>query len=123
LRKGHTAADVPLALRAVRDAGAELRPTLLPYTPWTALDDMPALFDFALEHDLTDAIDPVQYSLRLLLPPGSLLLDDAGNWLRGFDEEAFTWRWEHPDPRVDALCADSAEALRHGAGFDELRAL
>jgi len=30
LAKGHTAADVPLALEAVRKAGAELRPTLLP---------------------------------------------------------------------------------------------
>jgi radical SAM superfamily enzyme YgiQ (UPF0313 family) len=123
LHKGHVAADVPRALRAVRDAGAELRPTLLPYTPWTALEDLPALFDFALEHDLVDAIDPVQYTLRLLLPPGSLLLDDAGPWLRGFDADAFTWRWEHPDPRVDALWRESAELVRNGGGFDELRAL
>jgi len=123
LRKGHTAADVPLALRAVRDAGAELRPTLLPYTPWTALDDIPALFDFAVEHDLVDAIDPVQYSLRLLLPPGSLLLEDAGPWLREFDADAFTWRWEHEDPRVDALWRATSEAVRSGATFDDLRRL
>jgi radical SAM superfamily enzyme YgiQ (UPF0313 family) len=123
LHKGHLAADVPEALRAVREAGAELRPTLLPYTPWTALEDLPALFDFALEHDLVDAIDPVQYTLRLLLPPGSLLLDDAGPWLRGFDADAFTWRWEHEDPRVDALWRESAELARKGEGFDALRAL
>ena len=123
LHKGHNAADVPLALRAVREAGAELRPTLLPYTPWTRLEDLPALFEFALEHDLLDAVDPVQYTLRLLLPPGSLLLEDAGRWLRDFDAEAFSWRWEHEDPRVDALCRESAAAVRAGAGFDELRAL
>jgi len=123
LHKGHTAADVPLALRAVREAGAELRPTLLPYTPWTRLEDLPALFEFALEHDLLDAIDPIQYTLRLLLPPGSLLLDDAGRWLRDFDSEAFSWRWEHEDPRVDALGRESAAAVQTGAGFDELRAL
>ena len=123
LRKGHTAADVPLALRAVREAGAELRPTLLPYTPWTRLEDLPALFEFALEHDLLDAIDPVQYTLRLLLPPGSLLLEGAGRWLRDFDAEAFSWRWEHEDPRVDALCRDSVVAVQAGAGFNELRGL
>jgi len=123
LHKGHVAADVPEALRAVREAGAELRPTLLPYTPWTALEDLPALFDFAVEHDLVDAIDPVQYTLRLLLPPGSLLLEDAGPWLRGFDADAFTWRWEHEDPNVDALWRESAELARKGAGFDELRAV
>ena len=123
LDKGHKAADVPVALRIVRDAGAELRPTLLPYTPWTKVDDLPALFDFALEHELVDAIDPVQYTLRLLLPPGSLLLRDAGPWLRGFDESAFTWRWQHPDPRVDDLWERSAAAAQNGADFDELRAL
>ena len=123
LHKGHVAADVPEAVRAVREAGAELRPTLLPYTPWTVLEDLPALFDFAVEHDLVDAIDAVQYTLRLLLPPGSLLLDDAGPWLRGFDADAFTWRWEHQDPRVDALSRESAELARKGEGFDALRAL
>jgi len=123
LRKGHAAADVPLALAAVREAGTELRPTLLPFTPWAALEDLPALFDFAIEHDLVGAIDPVQYTLRLLLPRGSLLLEDAGPWLRDFDADAFTWRWEHEDPRVDALWRESVEAVRNGAGFDELRAL
>jgi hypothetical protein len=123
MRKGHTAADVPQALRAVREAGAELRPTLLPYTPWTRLEDLPALFEFTVEHDLLEAIDPVQYTLRLLLPPGSMLLEGAGRWLRNFDSEAFSWRWEHEDPRVDALCRESAVAVQAGAGFDELRAL
>ena len=116
-------ASLRLALRAVREAGAELRPTLLPYTPWTRLEDLPALFEFALEHDLLEAIDPVQYTLRLLLPPGSLLLEGAGRWLRDFDAEAFSWRWEHEDRRVDALCRDSVAAVQAGAGFDELRAL
>ncbi|HUJ24911.1 MAG TPA: CUAEP/CCAEP-tail radical SAM protein [Myxococcales bacterium] len=123
LGKGHTAADVPPALQAVRDAGAELRPTLLPYTPWTALDDLPRLFDFALEHELVEAIDPVQYSLRLLLPPGSLLLQGSPPWLREFDAQAFTYRWEHGDPRVDALWRASSQAVHAGAGFDELCAI
>jgi hypothetical protein len=123
LEKGHVAADVPVALRAVREAGAELRPTLLPYTPWTTLEDVANLFAFALEHDLVEAIDPVQYTLRLLLPPGSLLLEGAGPWLRQFDADAFSWRWDHQDPRVDALWRASAEAAHNGATFDDLRAL
>jgi len=123
LDKGHTAADVPLALQAVRDAGAELRPTLLPYTPWATLADLPALFEFVVEHELIDAIDPVQFTLRLLLPPGSLLLEGAPPWLRSFDLKGFSWIWEHEDPRVDALWRASVEALRNGAGFDELWAL
>ena len=118
LDKGHVAADVPVALRAVRAAGAELRPSLMPYTPWTSLEDLPALFDFAVEHDLVDAIDPVQYTMRLLLPPGSLLIDRAAPWLRAFDAQAFSWSWVHPDPRVDALWRSSAELARLEAGSD-----
>ena len=131
LRKGHTAQDVPRALRVLRDAGAVMRPTLLPYTPWTKLRDLPALFDFAVEHDLIDAIDPVQYTLRLLLPRGSAVLDFEASpvWLRSFDDQAFSWRWEHPDPRVDALWHDSSQLMHARAGadplevFGELRAL
>jgi hypothetical protein len=122
LDKGHTAADVPLALQAVRDAGAELRPTLLPFTPWTRLEDLPALFDFALEHELVDAIDPVQFSLRLLIPPGSLLIEGLPG-LQEFDAQSFSYRWVHADPRVDALARASAAAAASGAGFEELRAL
>jgi radical SAM superfamily enzyme YgiQ (UPF0313 family) len=120
LDKGHTAADVPLALRAVREAGIELRPTLLPYTPWTRLADLPTLFDFAVEHALVEAIDPVQYTLRLLLPPRSLLVDREASWLRSFDESRFTWTWEHPDPRVDALWRESSELARREAEGDPL---
>jgi len=120
LSKGHTAADVPVALQLVRDAGIELRPTLLPYTPWTAPGDLPALFEFAIDHDLVDAIDPVQYTLRLLIPPGSAILDgdEPRPWLRSFAPEAFGWSWEHEDPRVDALWRESAALLQARAGAD-----
>ncbi|HWE22578.1 MAG TPA: CUAEP/CCAEP-tail radical SAM protein [Myxococcales bacterium] len=124
LRKGHTAADVPVALRAVRAAGIDLRPTLLPYTPWTELGDLPALFDFAVEHDLLEQIDPVQYTLRLLIPPGSAVLegDEPRPWLGALDPEQFGWSWKHPDPRVDDLWRASAAVAKADAeaGADPL---
>ena len=117
LDKGHTAADVPVALRLVRSAGIDLRPTLLPYTPWTLLADLPALFDFAEEHQLEEQIDPVQYALRLLIPPGSAVLELPGEkpWLRELQPDQFGWRWQHEDARVDALCAESAALLQEHA--------
>jgi radical SAM superfamily enzyme YgiQ (UPF0313 family) len=120
LHKGHSAADVPLALQLVRDAGIELRPTLLPYTPWTELRDLPELFEFAGDHDLAFAIDPVQYTLRLLIPPGSAILDgdEPRPWLRSFEPEAFGWSWTHEDPRVDALWRQSAALMQERAGAE-----
>src|SRR5206468_10750686 len=133
LRKGHTATDVAEALRLVRQAGIDLRPTLLPYTPWTELSDLPALFEFAERHDLVDRIDPVQYTLRLLIPPGSAILegDEPRPWLGELDPAQFGWNWTHRDPRVDelqrasaALAARDAEAQADPVEtFARLRAL
>ncbi|MFL5395730.1 MAG: CUAEP/CCAEP-tail radical SAM (seleno)protein [Myxococcales bacterium] len=117
LRKGHTAADVREALRLVREAGIDLRPTLLPYTPWTELSDLPALFEFAERHDLVDRIDPVQYTLRLLIPPGSAILegDEPRQWLGRLEPDQFGWTWTHPDPRVDDLWRVSSRVATRGA--------
>ncbi len=74
LDKGHTVADMSEAVIALRSHGIEIRPSWLPFTPWTTLDDLVDLVDFVVAHDLVANVDPVQYSVRLLVPEGSLLL-------------------------------------------------
>jgi radical SAM superfamily enzyme YgiQ (UPF0313 family) len=105
LEKGHTRADIETAVRLVSAAGMTLRPTWVAFTPWTTLDDYRELLDFVETHGLVDAIDPVQFSIRLLVPPGSLLLESAA--LRPFFGEPvkdqFHHAWTHPDPRMEAL--------------------
>jgi radical SAM superfamily enzyme YgiQ (UPF0313 family) len=124
LDKGHTRADVALALDAVRAAGMTLRPSLVPFTPWSTLDDYLELFDFIEEHDLAAAIDPVQLTIRLLLPPGSLLLahpatrPHLSREAALLEGERLTYRWTHPDPRMDALQRE-AEAMVARARADE----
>lgn len=105
LDKGHTTADAARAVTILRDAGIEVRPSWLPFTPWTTHDDVVALLDFVHEHDLVGSVDPVQYSVRLLLPEGSLLLDHPAlvPFLGPWDPERSTYTWASPDPDVDAL--------------------
>ncbi len=120
LDKGHTRADVIEAVRITRDAGIPLRPSLVPFTPWATLDDYLELVDFVFAEGLTGHVDPIQLSIRLLVPPGSALLwpRDGGRrpagtggqaapelpaWIDGFDAHSFGYRWTHPDPRMDAL--------------------
>jgi hypothetical protein len=74
----------------------------------------------------------VQYSLRLLVPPGSLLLETPAlrPHLDGLAPEDFSHRWVHPDPRMDALQATVAALVTEAAGrgedpavtFDRVRA-
>jgi hypothetical protein len=105
LAKGHTRADVHEALAVVRAAGLSLRPTFLPFTPWTTASDYLELCHFVLGHDLVAEVDPVQLSLRLLLPPGSLLLahPEMAPHLGALDQARLTYAWTHPDPRMDTL--------------------
>lgn len=105
LRKGHTGADVGAALKVLRQAGIPMRPSLVAFTPWTTLADYREMLECVAQHRLIDHVDPVQYTIRLLVPPGSALLDqpDTARWLGPLDPRAFAYRWDHPDPRMDAL--------------------
>src|SRR5690606_18787711 len=75
LEKGHTRADMERALALVETAGLALRPTWVAHTPWATADDFLDLLAFIEDHGLVEAVQPVQYALRLLLPPGSPLID------------------------------------------------
>ena len=133
LEKGHTRADVITALDVVRSAGITLRPSFVAFTPWTSLKDYLELFDIVEANDLIDAIDPVQYSVRLLIPPGSALLAQSGiqRFLGPLDQAGFQHQWTHPDECMDRLHGTISAAVEQASlsdedpaiTFDRLRAL
>jgi radical SAM superfamily enzyme YgiQ (UPF0313 family) len=105
LDKGHTRHDVQQALALTRDAGIPLRPSLMPFTPWSTLPDYLELLDWIEQERLVRHVDPIQLAIRLLVPPGSALLGTPQfEPHRGaLHAEGFTWRWTHPDRAMDAL--------------------
>ena len=119
LDKGHTRADVHRAYAACRAADVTLRPSLLPFTPWSTLDEYLDLLDTFEREGWVAALDPVQLSIRLLVPPGSLLLADPALARSPLDEEALSHVWRHPDPRMDLLQAKVARAVEDGAARGE----
>ena len=121
LAKNHTRADILEALKIVRGAGISLRPSLVPFTPWTTLDDAVDLFEFVEKQGLIDHLDPVQFTIRLLIPPGSLLLAEPSMapCLGPLIQETFTYRWRHPDPRMDALQKEMSRAVEEGTAAEE----
>ena len=105
LDKGHTADDLGRVLADATRLSLPIRPTWLPFTPWTTLDDLAGILRFVDDHALAMQVQPVQYALRLLLPPGSPLVQAAAQWgaLTGFDADGLSHTWRHPDPAMDAL--------------------
>jgi voltage-gated potassium channel Kch len=120
LDKGHRAGDLPVALQIVRGAGISLRPTFVPFTPWTTLDDYLALCRFVRAEALESEVDPVQLSIRLLIPPGSLLLDlpDLVRRLGPLDAGGLTYLWTHADPRMAELEAEVATLVEEATRGD-----
>jgi hypothetical protein len=125
LNKGHTAADVLTALDIVRGAGMTLRPSLVAFTPWTTLEDYVAMYDRVDEYGLIEAIDPVQYAIRLLVPPGSALLAEPDQpWslakiVGPLDQAGFQYPWVHPDPRMDRLYYEISSAVEEAGRLKE----
>ena len=91
-------------------------PSLVPFTPWEhARRSASTCSTPSRRAGWPPHLDPVQLTIRLLVPPGSLL-EGAGDIAasRGSTERALTWRWRHPDPRMDALQREVAAAAEEG---------
>jgi radical SAM superfamily enzyme YgiQ (UPF0313 family) len=118
LQKGHTVAGMDEALAIVREAGLCIQPTWVPFTPWTTLEDYLTMLRWIRERDLIPHVPIVQLSIRLLVPPQSALLAEAdtATWLGPLDAERFTYRWVHPDPRMDRLQQQVAALAEMGGG-------
>lgn len=121
LSKGHTAADAASAVDLVRAAGMDIHPTWLPFTPWTTAAGVGDIARFIWEKDLAAVTDPVQLSIRLLIPDGSLMLevDGLSEHVVGYDPEALGYAWRPADPAMDTLQAELASLAEKGAESEE----
>ena len=105
LAKGHTRADFYRAAALVRENGIALQPTFIPFHPWTTIESYLDLLYSIAELGLVVAVPPVQLAIRLLLPPGSLLLErpEIRPFITGFDPQRLSYLWENPNPQVEDL--------------------
>jgi hypothetical protein len=105
LDKGHTAVDESAAVALLRRHGVEVRPSWLPFTPWTKAAEVGAMLDFVVAHDLVGNVDAVQYTIRLLLPEGSLLLaaPEVKARLEHYDAARLSWVWTAKEAGLDDL--------------------
>jgi hypothetical protein len=107
LQKGHTRADFLCVVELFRQAGLGFQPTFVPFTPWTTFDNYLDLLSQIQKLDLVEAVAPIQLAIRLLIPPGSRILElpDVQPLLAPFDPLALVYPWENPVPALDRLAA------------------
>lgn len=129
LAKGHTRAEA-LALLAdpAQPSPVPLRPTFVAFTPWTTRSDYCELFEIIEAGGLVDHVDPIQLTIRLLIPEGSALLSHPPTLPHltgaGYDPQSLTYPWRHPDPGMDALHAAAMASIEaNAAAYEPLRSL
>jgi radical SAM superfamily enzyme YgiQ (UPF0313 family) len=123
LAKGHTRQDFFRALSLCEANGLPLQPTFVAFTPWTTLDDYIELLSVLATQDLITQVAPIQLAMRLLLPSGSTLLTlpEMQPHLLEFDASALTYRWIHPDVRMDRLCDEALQLVQSGEAANASR--
>lgn len=116
LDKGHTRHDFEHVLALCRQVGLNMNPTFVAFLPWTSLADYIELLTVLAQLGLSTQVAPIQLAMRLLLPAGSklLALPELQPMLAEFDAGALTYRWTHPDLRVDRLCEEALQLVQSG---------
>jgi radical SAM superfamily enzyme YgiQ (UPF0313 family) len=113
LDKNHTRADFFHIVELCRREGIVLQPTFIPFTPWTTFEQLRDLFEQLNRLDLVEAVAPIQLGIRLLIPPGSRLLEleEVQAMVSPFDAEALIYPWQNPNPAIDRLCEELQEIV------------
>jgi len=121
LDKGHTVAEMADSVRILREQGIAVRPAWMPFTPWTTLAHIQGVLNFVAENELVGNVDPVHYTIRLLLPRGSLLLEhpDLAASLDAYDEARGSYQWIASDPAMDELQARLAALVEKRLAADD----
>jgi radical SAM superfamily enzyme YgiQ (UPF0313 family) len=118
LDKNHTAVDMSEAVAVLRSSGIHVRPTWLPFFPWTSPTDLAGIVGFIDDHRLWSATDPVQLAIKLLIPEGSLLESHPAvvPYLTAYQPESLSWSWQFADPtterlhgELDSIAADASD--------------
>jgi hypothetical protein len=120
LDKSHTVADMAEAVTVLRSAGIHVRPTWLPFLPWTTPGDLADIVSFIDHHELWSATDPVQLAIKLLIPRGSLLETHPAvtPHLSDYLPESLTWAWEFQHAEAKTLHADLDAIAADGSDCD-----
>jgi len=123
LDKGHSHRDFFKAVELTRQAELTIAPTFVPFTPWTTLQGFRDLLKTIADLELVENVAPIQLAIRLLLPNGSPLLQlpEMSDCLGSFDQEALSYVWQNPDPRVEELCRNVQQIVEDGSREEKLR--
>ena len=121
LKKNHSSLDLNSAVEFSLSHSIDIRPTWMPFSPWTEKQDLPNIIKLIEEYRLRETVDPIQLTIKLLVPKNSLILNDPdiNNYLEEYDPSSFSYSWRYMSPDMDKLQNDLFTYVLHNESLDE----
>lgn len=121
LKKNHSSLDLNSAVEFSLSHSIDIRPTWMPFSPWTEKQDLPNIIKLIEEYKLRETVDPIQLTIKLLVPKNSLILNDPeiNNYLEEYDPASFSYSWRYMSPDMDKLQNDLFTYVLHNESLDE----
>ena len=121
LQKNHSFYDITKATEISLLNKIDIRPTWMPFTPWTELIDLHNIISFIEKYQLRETVDPIQLTIKLLIPNDSLILKtpEIHNYIDEYDTSSFSYLWSYKNSNVDELQKRLFEYVVESNDIDE----
>ena len=105
LQKNHSSNDLNKAVELSLENNIDIRPTWMPFSPWTEQNDLISIIKLIENYKLRETVDPIQLTIKLLVPKNSLILKrpEMKEYLLDYDPASFSYAWKYKFPNIDNI--------------------
>ena len=121
LEKNHSSVDLANAIEISQTNNIDIRPTWMPFSPWTNQNDLIDIIKLIENYKLRETVDPIQLTIKLLIPKNSLILQrsEIKGYLKDYDKNSLSYMWDYKDEEVNKLQVSLFNYLLDTPDLDE----
>ena len=121
LEKNHTSNDLNTSIEISQDFGIDVRPTWMPFSPWTELNDLSNIVNLIEKYKLRETVDPIQLTIKLLIPKHSLIIKkpEINKYLGNYEKNSLSFKWKYENNDVEKLQSSLFDFILHNSELDE----
>ena len=121
LEKNHSSVDLANAIEISQTNNIDIRPTWMPFSPWTNQNDLIDIIKLIENYKLRETVDPIQLTIKLLIPKNSLILQrsEIKVYLKDYDKNSLSYMWDYKDEKVNKLQVSLFNYLLDTPDLDE----
>ena len=121
LEKNHTSHDLNNSIEISQDFGIDIRPTWMPFSPWTELNDLSNIVKLIEKYELRETVDPIQLTIKLLIPKHSLIIKkpEINKYLGNYEKNSLSFKWKYENNDVEKLQSSLFDFILNNSELDD----